>query len=129
VAPPPSTALPPAPQSDGSSQRIIGLVVGGVGVVGLGIGGVLGLHAKSTYDAAYANCTPDNRCNAAGVSGVDDARSQATLSTVVASLGAAALVGGAIIYFTAPSGAPSSTVGLRVAPTAGGAAFLVGGAW
>ena len=40
-----------------------------------------------------------------------------------------ALVGGAIIYFTAPSGAPSSTVGLRVAPTAGGAAFLVGGAW
>jgi hypothetical protein len=117
------------PQSDGATQRTIGLVVGGLGIVGLGIGAVLGLHAKSTYDAAFENCASDNRCTAAGVSGVDDARSQATVSTVVVSLGAAALVGGAIVYFTAPSGASTTTVGLHVAPTRGGAAFLVGGAW
>ncbi len=120
---------PPPPENDGSTQRAIGLGVGGVGIVGLAVGIVLGVHAKSTYDSAFASCTSDNRGPASGVSGVDDARSQATVSTVVTVIGAAALVGGGILYFTAPSGAPSSTVGLRVAPTTGGAAFLIGGAW
>jgi hypothetical protein len=115
--------------ADGSTQRTIGLVVAGVGAVGLGLGGVFGLLAKSTYDDARSHCGADNRCSADGVSGVDKANSQATLSTVAMSVGAVALAGGLVLYFIAPSGKSTSTVGLNVAPTRGGAALGLGGAW
>ena len=116
--------------SDGSTQRTIGLVVGGVGVVGVALGGIFGLAAKSTYDDAKTHCAPDNRCSADGVSGVDKAHGQATLSTVFMGVGAAALVGGIVLYFTAPSARPAG-VALRVAPAVDthGASVTVGGAW
>jgi hypothetical protein len=112
---------------DGSTQRTIGLVVTGVGVVGLALGGVFGLIAKGTYDDARTHCTPDNRCSADGVSGVDKANSQATLSTVAVIGGGVAVVGGLVVYFTAPSA--KTTMGMRVLPTTGGAALHFGGSW
>lgn len=120
------------PASDGSTQRTVGLVVGGVGVVGVALGGIFGLAAKSTYDDAKTHCAVDNRCSADGVSGVDKAHGQATLSTIAMGVGAAALVGGIVLYFTAPApSARPSGVALRVAPTvhAQGASMSLGGAW
>ena len=116
--------------SDGSTQRTIGLVVGGVGAVGVALGGIFGLAAKATYDDAKTHCTSDNRCSPDGVSGVDKAHGQATLSTIVMGVGAAALVGGIVLYFTAPSARPTG-VTLRVAPAVDtrGASMTVGGAW
>ncbi len=114
---------------EGSSQRTIGLVVAGIGAVGVGIGGLFGLLAKSSYDDARTHCSADNRCSAEGVSGVDKAHNQATLSTIAMGVGAAALAGGLIVYFTAPSAKTAPAVGFRVAPTLRGASVGLGGAW
>jgi hypothetical protein len=117
---PDATQSPPsAPQANtGSTRRWIGVVTAGVGVAGLLVGGVLGLRAKSTYDDsnAFDHCLPDNECDAAGKQDRSSAFSLATGSTVAMALGAAAVAGGAVLYFTAPRDALVS-----VAPTARGA--------
>ena len=126
VAPPPSRP----PENDGSTQRIVGIVIGAAGIVALGVGTAFGLMAKSTYNSAFSDCqASDDRCTSAGVSGVSQAQSQATIASVLFPVGAVALVGGAVVYFTAPKGAPAGGVGLRVVPTPGGGAMSLGGAW
>jgi serine/threonine-protein kinase len=132
---PPPTELdqPPADADTGSSQRTIGLVVGGAGVVGLVVAGVFALKAKSTYDDSKAECLPadPNRCSPKGVELRDDARSSGNVATIAGGLGLAALVGGSILYFTAP--APKSTgfarphVGVGFTPA--GPSFALHGAW
>lgn len=123
--------LPPAEEgrSGSSWQKPTGLVVAGLGVAGLAIGGVFGLDARSTYEGAFDDGRCDrstNQCDLAGQSAVDDARSKATLATLFVAAGAAFTVGGAILFFTAPS---SSKHAIRIAPTAhaGGGGLVVGG--
>ncbi len=114
--------------SDGSTQRLIGLVVGGAGVVGLVIGGVFGVVSKSTYNNAFQNeCGSNpNACSQQGAQDGQTAHSQATTSTVGFTAGGALLAGGAVLYFTAPKGGT-----VAVAPTMGaaGAGLSVVGAW
>jgi hypothetical protein len=114
--------------SDGSTQRLIGLVVGGAGVVGLVVGGVFGLVSKSTYNNAFQNeCGSNpNACSQQGAQDGQTAHSQATISTVGFIAGGVLLAGGAVLYFTAPKG---GSVG--VAPTVGttGGGLSVTGAW
>ncbi len=131
-APPQEATRAPEPptvdtgQSDGSGQRLAGLVVGGVGVVGLGVGTVLGLGAKSTFDESSDHCV-DNRCSDEGLSLRDDAVKQGNVATVVFGLGAAAVVGGAVLYFTAPSaqGESAGTASVGFGP----GSLWVKGAW
>jgi hypothetical protein len=86
----------PAAESDGgSAQRTWGLIVGGVGVAGLVVGGVFGLTANSTYK--NANCP-----NCAAVP--QNAYDQATISTIAFIAGGALVAGGAVLFFTTPSG-------------------------
>ena len=103
-------------------------MVGGAGVVGLVIGGVFGLVSKSTYNSAFQNeCGNNpNTCTNQGAQDGQTAHSQATISTVGFIAGAALLAGGALLYFTAPTG---SSMG--VAPTVGttGGGLSVAGAW
>jgi hypothetical protein len=140
VAPAEPAPLPPAPppQSDsstGSGQRVAGLVIAGVGVVGLGVGGVFALSAKSKYDDSKANCLQSdvNLCNAQGVSQRDDARSAGNLATVFGGIGLAAVIGGTVLYFTAPSSSSTArsskplAVGASALPHGG--ALTLGGAW
>jgi len=128
AAPGPGQAPASVGASDGSMQRMIGLVVGGAGVVGLVLGGVFGLVSKSTYNNAIQNeCGNNpNTCSTQGAQDGQSAHSQATISTVGFIAGAALLGGGAVLYFTAPKG---SSVG--VAPTVGtaGGGLSVVGAW
>ncbi|HEY8040905.1 MAG TPA: hypothetical protein VIF15_13965 [Polyangiaceae bacterium] len=124
VAPPPP--LPPAPTTaattpdepppaqGGSTQKTIALVVGGVGVVGVAVGAVFGLNAKSKNDQALQNCRTSTLCTAQGLSLTDDAKSAATISTVAFAAGGAALAAGVVLWLTAPSSHAST--GLRVAP-------------
>ena len=42
--------------NDGSTQRTIGLVLGGVGIVGVAVGAIFGLQAGSKWDDAKAKC-------------------------------------------------------------------------
>jgi serine/threonine-protein kinase len=114
-AEPPATTAP-HDASTGDGQRTVGLVVGAAGLVGLGIGSVLGLVSKGTYDHAMsaecggnpADCTPQ------GARDGSTAHSQATMATVAFLAGGAALGAGAVLYLTAPKSGVS--VGATMAP-------------
>jgi hypothetical protein len=85
-------------------QRLAGLLVVGVGVVGMGVGGALALFAKSSFDGAA--CT-GLACERSGFEARSEARGTGTLATVVFAVGAVALVGGGVLWLTAPSPSPS----------------------
>jgi hypothetical protein len=131
-APAPAPAAPTGSASTGSTQRILGLVVAGVGVAGLGASAIVAVLAKNKYNDSLQNCPTDpNVCNGTGVSQRNDALRDGNISTVVFSVGAAALVGGVIVWLTAPSASGSSSSAASahvvVQPTLGGA--VVQGAW
>lgn len=118
------------PISPGSSRKTIGLVVGGAGLVAIGVGSIFGLQAKSKEDEALTHCRTDTLCSAQGVSLGSDAKSAATVSTILFGVGLAAVATGVVIYFTAPSGTSSpSTVAVRVAPSPGAMTMSVGASW
>jgi len=116
-------------------QRTIAYVVAGVGGAALLTGTVFALMRTSALSERDQIC-PSNRCTRDEASRIDDltdkAKSNATVANVAFGIGGAAIVGGVVLYFTAPR-TPSTTptTGLRVqpwvAPTAAGAA--IGGVW
>jgi hypothetical protein len=112
AAPPPPQSVQPPPRS-GKTQRTIGLVLGGVGVVGLGAGAFFGLRASSQAKDADAFCT-GKFCSAEGLSGHDDAHTSALISTIAFGAGAAALAAGVYLFFSAPK---ASASGLVVTPS------------
>jgi serine/threonine-protein kinase len=130
-----SPVSPPADTGaqNGGSQRTVGLVLAGLGVVGLGVATGFAVSAKSKYNDSLANCQqpPGNHdlCDAEGVTQRNDARSRGDVATVLFGVGAAALVGGGVLWLTAPR-APAGGKGLALLvlePTLGGA--IVKGAW
>ena len=121
AAPPPR---PSDPKDEGGTQRLVGLVVGGAGLVSLGAGAFFGLKARSTYDDALGQCNPSFQCRQRGLDLADDAKSQATISTIAFVAGGLLLAGGGVLYFTAPRGA--TRVGLGGPGLAG---MTVGGAF
>jgi hypothetical protein len=127
-AAPPPPPPPPPPQEDGSTGRTIGIVLGGVGVVGLAVGSIFALSAKSKYDDSLKLCPNDkNLCTPEGVSQRDDARSAGNVATIGFGVGVALVAAGAVLWFTAPSGTSDTKTGLQIAPTVGGA--IVRGRW
>jgi hypothetical protein len=122
-----SGAVVAADSSSGRGRRTLGLVVGGVGIVGLGVGTVFALNAKSKYNDSLDSCHPEdkNLCDAHGFAVRDQARSAGNVATVAMGMGGAALVAGAVLYLTAPS-TPSEAPRVSVVPSlAPGAAGLV----
>ena len=112
----PAASEAPPTSSPGSTQRTIGLILGGVGIVGVGVGAVFGFVAKSDNDGVGGNCN-QGVCNQQGLDSLDSAHNAATVSTIAFAAGGAALAGGALLYFLAPSA--SSGTGLVVVPSAG----------
>jgi hypothetical protein len=99
-----STTEPPAaPSNAGSSQRIAAIAVGGIGLIGLGVGGFFGLSAQSAQSDSNPLCNERNVCTKEGDELRDKAKSRALVATIATSAGGAALVGAAILWFTAPS--------------------------
>jgi hypothetical protein len=91
--------------SSGSTQRTIGLVLGGVGIVGVAVGAVFGLQAGSKWDDAKAKCDDyPYGCGDDGVKLADDANSAATISTIGFIAGGVLVAGGAALWLTAGSG-------------------------
>jgi hypothetical protein len=122
AAPDPSTAAPsvvePAgPARSGTTQRVVGLAIAGAGVVAVVVGAVEALGAKATYDDASPHCNAANQCDDTGKQDRSSAISRANVATVAFGVGAAALVGGGLVYFTAPV---TSRTSLAMAPRAGG---------
>ncbi len=99
-APSPPVAPPDERVARWSTLHFVGAGVGGVGVIGLAVGGVFVLQAKSKQ--SDANC-PDNVCpDAARADTLRDAKSAADLATICAIAGGALVVGGAVLWLSAP---------------------------
>jgi hypothetical protein len=107
----------PSTSGSSSSQKTIGLVVGGIGIVALGVCGVTGVLAigkkNSAQDESKQNAAQANKT-------VDEGRTIADISTVTGIVGGVALVTGVVLFLTAPSGTPStSSAKVRVSPLIG----------
>jgi len=87
--------------SPGSTQRILAIGAGVVGVAGIVVGTIFGLNAGSKWDDAQ-KCEKDAMCPNAGTLS-DDASSAATISTIGFVVGGLGLAGGAVLWLTAPS--------------------------
>lgn len=90
-------------RSPGSGQLIAAAVVGGLGVVGVAVGSVFGLKAGADWDEAKTNCDPFPQCGERGKTLADDAKTEATISTIAFGVGIAGLAGGLVLWLTAPS--------------------------
>ncbi len=105
-------------------QRPLGITLTGVGVVGLGVGTVLGVMAKSTFDDANkSDCDATGHCNPAGITQRGSAVARGNVATGVFVAGAVLGVGGVVLWITAPSHRTVAPVGVSVGP---GSASLVG---
>jgi hypothetical protein len=111
--PPPGVATDTASEASashahgGSTQRIAGIATAAAGVVTLGVATYFGLHAKALLNDSnqpgVCGFLPNlpNTCTEAGVHDRSSAESGATASTVLFVVSAAALAGGAALFFTA----------------------------
>ena len=105
---------------------VVALVAGGVGVVGLGVGTVFAVIAKSSYQSSLDACPRErNLCTPAGVAQRDVAIRQANFSTVFVGVGLASTTLGAVIWLTTPK--PASVATLQVGSAPGG--LQIRGAW
>jgi len=114
VATPPVTAgaNDSAPSDQGSGQRTLGWVLGGVGVAGLAVSAVTGvmvLDRKSTVDE---ECTND-ACSTKGDEAAASGRTLSTVSTIAFVAGAVGVGVGAYFLLSAPDAPVSARVGLR----------------
>lgn len=111
---------PEASSGSGSGQRVAGAITAGAGVVIVGVGAVLALGAKSSYDSAVkASCDPSG-CDSAGRDAIASARGQADVGTVLFVVGGVATGLGAVLFFTAkrsPVRAQVAGTGLLVSGT------------
>jgi len=104
-----------------SPWQTAGVIAAGVGIVGIGVGAVLSLAAKSRYDDSNqgGHCLPDDFCDSSGKQDRSEANGLALGATVAMAAGAAALAGGTVLYFTAPK----SRMRWTVQPTPSGASL------
>lgn len=107
---PATTTAAPAPSR---TRTYVGIGAGVAGLAAVGIGLVFGSQASGLLDDAKALCGDDLACADGdfdrGRAMVADARSKATLSTVFVLAGGAALVGGTLLWLTAPSARRTET--------------------
>jgi hypothetical protein len=106
----------PGDASRGDTQRIVGLVVGGLGVVGLGIGVGFTASAASKDSEADDHCDGTVCRDAEGAALSEDARSAGNVATVALIAGAVAVAGGVVLYLTAPRGPEVAAVGRGAVP-------------
>jgi hypothetical protein len=116
--PPPAASKAPADAaSPGSTQRIVGVVAAGVGVVGVVVGSVFGLKAASTWSDAKKHCDPyPSNCGESGQKLSKDAQTSGTISTIAFIVGGVGLVSGAVLWFTAPNHTSEAHATLDVGP-------------
>lgn len=131
--PQPDQPEPPAPVSSGGGKRkLIGLGVAGGGVVLAGVGLTFGVLARSKFNDAKKLCGADLACDSdsdymTGRQLISDSRSLALRSTILVAVGGAAVVTGAVIWLTAPSGKAEVSAHLTPVVTDRSVAFVLGG--
>lgn len=125
----PGVIEPPSePTSGWSTQKTLGLITAGAGVLGLGVGGYFGLKTQSTWKEAQTYCD-GLTCDQEGVDLASQAKSTGNLSTIGFVAGGALLLGGAVLFFTAPSGKSTGRAPRPVRIGIGPGSVVVGGAF
>ena len=108
--------------SHGSAQKSLGLSLVAVGSVGIGLGLASGLVVAERQRTAEAHC-PANRCDSSGFRAVESGERWLAVNTVSWSVGAAAVVSGAVLLVLSHDEQRDASI--RALP--GGAAFVYGG--
>lgn len=125
---PPITEPPKEERGGWSTQKTIGVIAGAAGIVGLGVGGYFGLKTSSTWNDAKSHCNQDLDCDATGVNLASQAKSSGNIATIAMIAGGVLLVGGGVLFFTAPSSSASvGKNGLRVRGGVGLGSVVLGG--
>jgi hypothetical protein len=96
----------PAPEtSRRSTERVAGLVVAGAGLLSVGVGAYFGIEALANNGDSdpYCGRGGKNECTASGVAFRQTAVRDGNVSTIFLGAGAAAVLGGAVLWFTAPT--------------------------
>jgi serine/threonine-protein kinase len=110
-----------------SSQRTMGLVVGAAGLVGVGFGTYFGLRAMSKNGDAEDLCSTGFFCDdPRGPGFADEARNAATAANIAFGVGLVALAGGVVLYLTAPSNSSSAQTNSLHAKVGPGSILLGG---
>jgi hypothetical protein len=101
-----------------SPRRTVGVVVGAAGVATLAVGAVFGLLTSAASRRQQNDCASAANCSdrAEAVSDHSAAQTDGAISTVAFVVGGALLLGGGLLFFTAPRDTPSR---VSLAPTVG----------
>jgi hypothetical protein len=111
----------------GRNRRLYGFVLGGAGIATLATGIGFGLAARSSWQSAFDDGLCDETtllCTPAGQERTSSARRSALVANIITGAGGAMVIGGAVLYLTAPK-----RRAVTLAPTSdgAGAAVVVGG--
>jgi hypothetical protein len=101
----------------GTDLRPIGLIVGGVGAASLVVGAVTGVLALDRASTVKERCGPELLCDREGLEAAESGSTLSLVSTITVAAGAAAVAGGALLFFLSPD-TSKSTGTMRLAPTA-----------
>jgi len=119
-SPPQNSVTPNDSSSNGmGTQKTIGIIVAGVGVVGIVVGSVFGAQAISKVNDASTQCVGNDppRCfSSLGVELHQQANTAANIANVGIGVGAAAVLGGIILIAVAPKNAPKTSSAWTIAP-------------
>jgi hypothetical protein len=102
-----------------SGQRLTGVVTMGVGVASLLTGTFIGWSALNDEDSLAQSC-PENRCPKRLASEVDAYEAKKLIALVGVGAGGLLLIGGSILYFTAPSTRTEPRIGAYAAANGAG---------
>jgi hypothetical protein len=126
---PAESAPPSTPPAGGEvsahgmgTQKILGLVAGGAGVAGLAVGSIFGVMTLSEASQQGTDCASATSCARYSQAASDHSTgvTDRTISTVGFVAGGALLVGGAVLFFTAPHASePSAAARMLLVPGVG----------
>jgi serine/threonine-protein kinase len=102
---PPALARSAAPVAGGSSQRLIGYIMSGAGVVAIAASSFFGYRAYALNKKSKAECRADapNSCTPDGVAMREDAKTAGALSTIGTVSGGLLVASGITLVATAPA--------------------------
>lgn len=102
------------PPSERPWQRPVGIGAMGLGGVGVVVGAVLGgLAISKNGESNDGHCNAENRCDPEGIELRKAALSRATASTTLIAVGGVLLVGGVVLFATAPRAKDETLAGVN----------------
>ncbi len=114
--PPPAVARP---ENSWSTQKTLALIAGGLGVAGLSTGVAFQLEVLARSKEIKSLCPTKRDCSDEAIDVRDKGTAAATVAAIAFAAGAAGVVGGLTLWFSAPKGAPARAGTSRVTPVVG----------